>query len=293
MGKVIAVFSAKGGVGKSTTVMMLAEALSGFQGKTVLVIDADPQTSVSVMMTPKREAVPDRLKDKCWDFAQQHKRTLVDFFVAACREESINVADYEIGSVSDVQEARSVDLMPGNMELALFESAFIEVGGQKKLAGAVQALLRLARSTHDVVLIDCSPGLTALTLSWLEHADALLSPVTPNYLGMRSLAVVDRLRELFEGESRRFAPRIGTLITLDSDTYADRAARELIAAIDRIEKLEPFARQVPRSPHMLRAAEYQFPMRRFAKKYPRSGNSDLALIIKNLTVEVLKRVGLD
>ena len=82
MGKVIAVFSAKGGVGKSTSVMMLAEALSGFQDKKVLVIDADPQTSVSVMMTPKREGVPDRLQDKCWDIAQHHKRTLVDFFLS-------------------------------------------------------------------------------------------------------------------------------------------------------------------------------------------------------------------
>jgi chromosome partitioning protein len=287
--KIVAVFSAKGGVGKSTTVMMLAEALSGFHGKKVLVIDADPQTSVSVMLTPKREGVPDGLRDKTWDLAQHHKRTLVDFFVAACRKGTVNVADYAIGSVSDVQEARSVDLMPGNMELALFESAFVEAGGQKRLAEAVHDLLQLARSTHDVVLIDCSPGLSALTLSWLQHADALLSPITPNFLGIRSLAVVNHLRELFENENRRFAPRLGTLITLDSDTRAERAAREMIAALDRTEGLQPFVQQVPRSPHMLNAAEYQFPMRSFAKKYPKSGKHDLALIIKSLAAEVLKR----
>src|SRR5579883_901628 len=181
MGKVIAVFSAKGGVGKSTTVMMLAEAFSALQGKKVLVIDADPQTSVSVMMTPKREGVPHRLRDKCWDLAQHHKRTIVDFFVCACRDGTLNVADYVIDSVSDVEEAEGVDLMPGNMELALFETAFVEAGGQEKLAGVVQSLLLTARSSHDIALIDCSPGITALTLSWLRHADALLSPVTPNF----------------------------------------------------------------------------------------------------------------
>jgi chromosome partitioning protein len=271
--------------------MMLAEALSGFQDKKVLVIDADPQTSVSVMMTPKREGVPERLRNKCWDLAQHHRRTLVDFFVCACRGGAVDVVDYVIDSVCDVEEAHSVDLVPGNMELALFESAYIEAGGQKKLAAAVQGLLALARSTHDVVLVDCSPGLSALTLSWLQHADALLSPVTPNYLGIRSLAVVSRLRELLEGESRRFAPRIGTLITLDADTYADRVAKDRITEIDRIEGLEPFSKQVPRSPHMLQAAEYQFPMRRFAKKYPRSGNHDLALIIKQLAAETLMRLG--
>jgi chromosome partitioning protein len=293
MGKVLAVFSAKGGVGKSTTVMMLAEALSGFQGKKVLVIDADPQTNVSLMMTPKREGVPEYLQNKCWDFAQHNKRTLVDFFVTACRTtapSNVDGANYMIRQVSDVREARSVELIPGNMELALFESAFIEVGGQKKLASAAQGLLMMARETHDVVLIDCSPGLSALTLAWLEHADALLSPVTPNYLGIRSLAVFGRLRELFESENRRFAPRIGTVITMDSDTYGERAAKQAIAAMDRLEGLEPFSKQVPRSPHMLDAAEYQVPTRRFEEKYPRSGNSDLALIIRGIAAEVFRRV---
>jgi cellulose biosynthesis protein BcsQ len=217
----------------------------------------------------------------------------VDFFVSACRNaspDSVDCVNYMIRQVSDVREARSVELIPGNMELALFESAFIEAGGQKKLAAAVQALLLMVRQTHDLVLIDCSPGLSALTLSWLEHADALLSPVTPNYLGIRSLAVFARLRELFEGENRRFAPRIGTVITMDSDTYAERAAKQAIAAIDRTEMLEPFSKQVPRSPHMLHAAEYQIPLRRFEEKYPRSGSSDLALIIRGLAAEVFKRV---
>ena len=293
MGKVIAVFSAKGGVGKSTTVMMLAEALAGFQGKRVLVIDADPQTNVSVMMTPKRESVPDWLRNKCWDFAQHNKRTLVDYFVSACRNGTAEVSqcvDYMMGSVSDVREARSVDLIPGNMELALFESAFIEAGGQSKLSGAVYSLLLMARSTHDLVLIDCSPGLSALTLSWLEHADAILSPVTPNYLGIRSLAVFGSLRKLFENGSRRFAPRIGTLITMDSGTSAEREAKQTIAAIDRAEGLDPFSRPVPRSPFMLDAAEYHFPMCRFAEKYPTSANTDLALIIRSLAAEVCKRV---
>jgi chromosome partitioning protein len=293
MGKVVAVFSAKGGVGKSTTVMMLAEALSGFQAKKVLVIDADPQTNVSLMITPTREGVPDSLKNKCWDFAQQNRRTLVDFFVAACRNanpDEIDCANYVITPVSDVREARSVGLIPGNMELALFESAFIEAGGQKRLSAAVHALLQIARSTYDLVLVDCSPGLSALTLSWLEHTDAVLSPVTPNYLGIRSLAVFDRLRQLLESENRRFAPRIGTVITFDTDTHAERVAKRSIAAMDRIEGIAPFSMAVPRTPDLMEAAEFHVPMRRFEEKYPRTGRNDLTLIIRSLSAEVLKRL---
>jgi cellulose biosynthesis protein BcsQ len=176
------------------------------------------------------------------------------------------------------------------MQLAPFESLFIEAGGQNRLAAAVHALLLMARSTHDVVLIDCSAGISALTLSWLEHADALLSPVTPNYLGAHSLVVVGRLRELFGGKNRRFAPRIGTVITLDSGTYAERGAQQTIAGMDRLEGFEPFSMPVPRSPEVLNAAEFQFPLRPFEKKYPRSGSHDLAFIVKSLAAEVFERV---
>jgi len=269
MGKVIAVFSAKGGVGKSTTVMMLAEAWSAFHLMKVLVIDADAQTGVSIMMTPKREDVPVSLQSKCWDFAEQNKRTSVDFFVSACRDgasAAVDCANYMISAVSDVHEARSIDLIPGNMQLALFESLFINSGSQNRLDAAVHALLLMARSIHDVVLIDCSPGFSSLTLSWLEHADALLSPVTPNYLGAYSLTVIGRMREFFDSESRRFAPRIGTVITMDSGTFAEWKAQQTIAAMDRLEGLEPFSMPVPRSPDVLRAAEFQFPMRSFEEK---------------------------
>jgi chromosome partitioning protein len=293
MGKVVAVFSAKGGVGKSTTVMMLAEALSAFHGKKVLVIDADAQTGVSVMMTPKPEDVPVSLQSKCWDFAEKNRRTSVEYFLSACRDAAsaaVDSANYTISAVSDVREARSIDLIPGNMQLALFENLFIEAGGQERLAEAVHALLLMARSTHDAVLIDCSPGISGLTLSWLEHADALLSPVTPNFLGAHSLVVIRRMRELFEGNSRRLAPRIGSVITLDSCTHADRKAQHTIAAMDRLEGLEAFSFSIPRSAHVLNAAEFQFPMRTFEEKYPRSDGHDLALVVKSLTAEVLERI---
>jgi chromosome partitioning protein len=293
MGKVIAVFSAKGGVGKSTTVMMLAEALSAFHGRKVLVIDADTQTSVSIMMTPKREDVPVSLQSKCWDFAEQNNRTSVDFLVSFCRNgasAAVDCANYMISAVSDVREARSIDLMPGNMQLALFESLFTNAGGENRLAAAVHALLLMARSTHDAELIDCSPGISGLTLSWLEHADALLSPVSPNFLGAHSLVVINRMRELFEAKGRRIAPRIGTVITLDSSTYAERKAQQTIAAMDRLEGFEPFPMPVPRSPEVLNAAEFQFPMRPFEEKYPRSGRHDLAFIVKSLAAEVFERV---
>jgi cellulose biosynthesis protein BcsQ len=118
MGKVIAVFGAKGGVGKSTIIMMLAEALSGFQAKKVLVIDADPQTSVSIMLTPKREGVSDSLQNKCWDFADQNKRTLVDFFVSACRNGDSAAVDCANYDQRGLRRARSPQHRPDPWQYA-------------------------------------------------------------------------------------------------------------------------------------------------------------------------------
>ena len=58
MRSTIAVMNTKGGVGKSTLVMALAETLSAYHGKNVLVIDSDSQASVSTMLMVSLQTVP-------------------------------------------------------------------------------------------------------------------------------------------------------------------------------------------------------------------------------------------
>jgi hypothetical protein len=60
--------------------------------------------------------------------------------------------------------------------------------------------------------------------------------------------------------------------------------------MDRLEGLKPFSMSIPRSQHVLHAAEFQFPTRSFEEKYPKSDSYDLALIVKSLAAEVLQRV---
>ena len=73
MGHSIAVMNTKGGVGKSTVVMALAETLSAFHRKNVLVIDSDSQTSISTMLM-----ATDR-----WEETERQGRTLVDYLIGA------------------------------------------------------------------------------------------------------------------------------------------------------------------------------------------------------------------
>ena len=72
MRNTIAVMNTKGGVGKSTLVLALAETLSAYHGKNVLVIDSDAQASVSSMLM----TIPNLHR------LQQNGLTMVDFLVA-------------------------------------------------------------------------------------------------------------------------------------------------------------------------------------------------------------------
>jgi chromosome partitioning protein len=97
MRNTITVMNAKGGDGKSTLVLALAETLSAFHGKRVLVIDADAQSSISHMLMPQQQLT----------VLQDEGQTLVDFFVGGVlKEQPALWRQYVVTGVSDVDDAR-------------------------------------------------------------------------------------------------------------------------------------------------------------------------------------------
>src|SRR5262249_8392905 len=108
----IAVMNTKGGVGKSTLVLAMAETLSVKFAKTVLVIDGDAQASVSLMLLSAGNL--HRL--------QLDGLTLVDLLVASVlNNATLEWSRFVVAGVSDVDKARTVYLIPSDMQLTLFE----------------------------------------------------------------------------------------------------------------------------------------------------------------------------
>src|ERR1044072_6275197 len=111
MRNAITVMNAKGGVGKSTLVLALAETLANDHGKRILVVDSDAQASISHMLLPQ-----DRL-----EAVQVGGRTLVDFLVGAVlKQASEKWQDFVVAGVSDIDDAGSIDLLPSDTHLTLF-----------------------------------------------------------------------------------------------------------------------------------------------------------------------------
>jgi chromosome partitioning protein len=203
MRNTITVMNAKGGVGKSTLVLALAETLSNDYGKKVLVIDADAQASVSHMLMQREEL----------ESVQARGRTFVDFLVEAVLKQSpVHWRAFVVGGVSDIDDARSIDLLPSDTHLTLFEREVSKCDREAGLRRAVGALLDEARSLYDLVLIDSAPGLSVLTESWLRESDFYLSPTRPDYISTRGLKFLSEFRQ--RDPHMGFAESLGVVINM-------------------------------------------------------------------------------
>src|SRR5262245_25346931 len=261
MRNAIAVMNTKGGVGKSTLVLALAETLSAHYGKNVLIVDSDAQTSISAMLlTP---ANLHRL--------QSEGLTIVDLLVASVLNNvAVDWPRFVVGGVSDVDEARSVYLVPSDMQLTLFEREVSKESLHGKLRSSIGALLKHVRGVFDIVLIDCPPGLSVLTESWLREADFHLSPTKPDYVSTCGLEVFRRFKGL--NPEMGFAENLGVIVNM-KDAYSSVDAdyqRWLMENPDN----RSFPQAVPRTSALQVAAQLSPVERCYVAKYPgESGNT--------------------
>ncbi|MEL6747872.1 MAG: AAA family ATPase [Pseudomonadota bacterium] len=275
MGQSIAIMNTKGGVGKSTLVMTMAETLSVYHGKNVLVIDSDAQTSISIMLTAMAR----------WEEMEREKRTLVEFLAQRVLADA--PADWKshiIAHVSDVDDAKSVWLIPSHMNLTLFER---EVSAERKhaeLRGAIRNLLREASGYFDYILIDCPPGLSVLTECWLREATFYLPPTKADYLSVRGLEILKRFKDV--SAKHGFADLIGVLVNQKDETSATENAWHDALLQDPANRCLPSG--IPRRAYIQRAADFDAETRTFQAKYP----GDAGHAAKEMVQAMLDRMAL-
>jgi chromosome partitioning protein len=206
----ITVMNAKGGVGKSTLVLALAETLSAFHGKRVLVIDSDAQASISHMLMPQQQLTA----------VQDEGQTIVDYLIGAVlKNSSPNWRHFVISGVSDVDDARTVDLLPSDTNLTLFEREVSKGEHESNLRRTVGACLRDAGETYDYVLVDSAPGLSVVTECWLREAAFYISPTRPDYISTRGLAFLRKFKQ--RNPEMGFAELLGVIVNMKDPQSAD------------------------------------------------------------------------
>ena len=269
MRNTIAVMNTKGGVGKSTLVLALAETLSAKFAKNVLIIDSDAQASASLMLLSAGNL--NRL--------QLEGLTIVDLLVSTVlKNEPADWPRFVVAGVSDVEESRSVFLIPSDMQLTLFER---EVTGAQllgKLRTSIGDLLGHVRGMFDIVMVDCPPGLSVLTELWLREVDFLISPIKPDHMSAYALEVLGHFKGL--NPELGFAENLGVLINLKEMTSPEDAEHHRLLAENAANRC--FAQAVPRTGALQHASHFAPTERSYGTKYPGDSANAMHAVCREL-----------
>ena len=204
--KVIAVANQKGGVGKTTTAVNLGVAL-GKSGKRVLLIDADPQGSLTRSCKIER---PDDL----------------DITLSELLAYEMSGDSKDMFFDDPIRQFENIDLIPSNISLSGTETALFNcMSRESVLKRAIEPLRRM----YDVILIDCMPSLGMMTINALVAADSVIIPCEPSFLSVKGL---DLLLHSISKVKRQINPDLkieGVLMTMvDSRT---NNARDITRAL--------------------------------------------------------------
>jgi cellulose biosynthesis protein BcsQ len=189
-GKVIAVANMKGGVGKTATVIGLAEGLAA-DGAEVLVVDLDPQANASICLAG------DHILKMLIDDGQTIDAFLNDRYFGSSQKTSF--ADRirtNISNVWHLNEQLRISLLASSSELRLIERKLIFYLTTQKLSldgivenffGVIKRELAGTRRKYDYVIFDCAPGISALTEVSIRLADMVIVPTIPDFLSTYGL----------------------------------------------------------------------------------------------------------
>ena len=226
--KIIAVVNQKGGTGKTTTTENIGIGLVN-EGKKVLLIDMDPQGSLTISLGYPR---PDEMYP-----------TLSDVLEKVIRE---NLENPKEGIIN---QREGVDLMPGNIELSGLEVSLVNIMSRETI---LKRYLDEIKKEYDYILLDCMSSLGMVTMNALVAADSVLIPVLAQYLSAKGL---EQLLQTVSKVRRQINPKLkidGIVLTMvDKRT---NYAKEISALVRNVYggNIKVFKTDIP---HSVRAAE--------------------------------------
>ena len=209
MCKVISVVNQKGGVGKTTTTVNVGIGLAR-EGKKVLLIDADPQGSLTASLGYEE---PDDLRI-----------TLATIMMDVINEEEISLED------GILHHQENVDLLPANIELSALE---VTMGNVMSREMIMKEYIDAIRCRYDYILIDCMPSLGMMTINALVSSDSVLIPVQAAYLPVKGLQqLIKTILTVKKRLNRKLAIE-GILLTMVD--FRTNYARDIASRVHTVE----------------------------------------------------------
>lgn len=230
MGKAIAIFNQKGGVGKTTTNINLAACLAR-KGKKILVIDIDPQGNTTSGLGIAKKGLPytsyELLVEKD---ADPHKAIMAT-------------------------GVKNLDIIPASVNLAGAEIEMVHIEGRE---ARLKKALDKVKGNYDYIFIDCPPSLGLLTINSLTAVDSVLIPIQCEFYALEG---VSQLMSTIELVKKSLNPKLeiqGVILSMfDGRT---NLSIQVVEEVKKYFKSKVYTTVIPRNVRLAEAPSYGLPI---------------------------------
>ena len=236
MGKAIAIFNQKGGVGKTTTNINLAACLA-MKGKKTLILDIDPQgnTTSGIGVSKKNldKTVYNILIEKDFDPREAILHTIVP----------------------------NLDLIPASVDLAGAEVELVQMRGRES---SLKNGLDKIKGLYDYIFIDCPPSLGLLTINSLTAVDSVLIPIQCEFYALEG---VSQLVSTIELVKKSMNPKLtvqGVILSM-----FDGRTNLSVQVVQEVKKYfggKVYSTVIPRNVRLAEAPSYGMPITEYDPK---------------------------
>lgn len=269
----ISFINMKGGVGKTTSVVEIATLLATEHGKSVLVIDLDPQTNatLSFISLDKWERVKDI-------------GTIADVLGmnrgVSSRDEEFDINKAIIENVGGIN---NLDLIPSHLELTFLD---LDLGSATAREYILQGQLKNCKKNYDFILIDCPPNLTLAPQNALIVSDYLIVPVVPEVFSAIGLPLlVNRVNALKKRLPNCEVEFLGAVFTkVKRATNLHTQQMDALRKLNRKEGLHTFNTVIPETVRISEAVAHNKPA------VIMNRNHDGPEAYRNLVKEIINRI---
>ena len=221
----IAIYSMKGGVGKTTLAVNLAWAAAVRSNRRTLLWDLDGQAAASFILAHDRKA-------------HDEARAVIEKDVAP--EKMVVASGVPL-----------LDLLPADASLRTLDTLFDEMDRKKRIRKLTEQLQR----SYEHIILDCPPGLGATSEQVIRGASLILSPMIPSALSRRAF---DEVRDHLTRHHKGGPPMMAVFNMVDRRRLAHRAALEaepdviaipMASAVEQMaDRHAPIGAYLPKSP---------------------------------------------
>ena len=284
---VLSFINLKGGVGKTTVAVAVAEILAHEDRKHVLLIDLDPQTNATVTV----------MSEVQWEERDKDGRTVAQLFSDKLNPHDVPKFDIEKAiarRVSTVNDGIArLDLLPSSIGLIDLQDRIPSIALSGNFTTSPLEILRGALqdtiSRYDYVIIDCPPSLGVITKNGLRISTGYVIPTIPDIVSTWGIyQIVDNVQR-FASDMDRPIPPLGIVATkVQSNNLHRRVIEDLkncrlgrFAENGTLTQPSMFESTIPQTVTVARGADVDADLRTFKGKY---GNAYLPL--RQLTQEI-------